>query len=395
MDDKVVRTRFGVKRRELADALKYVKNAVKVDNTTLPSMKAILMRTSGNELEILGTDLELTITARIPATVAIPGALLVNHKVLTETVAAMPEGDVDIRVDDKDVGYVTVRKSNFNLFGIDPADFPEIPENPQAQKFELPEDMVWRFVNQTIFACATDDGKPVLTAVMLDIKSEGAGSEVKMVATDTHKLAVTNYALDQVGLVLNRNIPSRTLKELGNILEQSGKRTVLFEVDVNMMRITVGEFEILTRLLEGAFPKYERVVPKEYRTKVAFNREDLLGVLRRARIVAREATAKDRVILRFFEEGIVVVCEGESGRFREEVDAAHEGPSIRVAFNVVYLLDALSAMNTETAVVEMTEKLSPVTFRPVDQKGSDMLCVVMPMQVDGDVDIDDGVFMLS
>jgi DNA polymerase-3 subunit beta len=185
---------------------------------------------------------------------------------------------------------------------------------------------------------------------------------------------VTNASGDTTVIV-----PVRAMNELMRVLGDGEEDVLDVRIDQNQVLFRTERVTLVSRLIEGQFPRYERVIPTGHTRRLTIQRDELQSSLRRARIVARDAAAKDRVVLATEGENLVLTAEGEEGRAHEEIEVAREGDDISIAFNVTYLLDVLSVVDTEGIFLELTEPLSPAVVRPVD--GEDYLMVVMPMQV--------------
>src|SRR5207248_6280637 len=213
--------------------------------------------------------------------------------------------------------------------------------------------------------------------------------QLRLVATDTHRLAVrTAPVSEQAGAEAPAEggaertviVPARAMNELMRVLSDGTEEMLHVRIDQNQILFRTDRYTLVSRLIEGQFPRYERVIPAGHTRRITLPREDFLAVVRRARIVARDAAAANRVLLRTSGESLILTAEaGELGRAYEEIEVMREGDDIEVAFNASYLIDLLSVLETEAVHLEMTEPLAPAVVRPVD--GPDYLMVIMPMQI--------------
>jgi DNA polymerase-3 subunit beta len=174
-------------------------------------------------------------------------------------------------------------------------------------------------------------------------------------------------------------VPVRAMNELIRVLGDDPTAMLDVRIDQNQILFRTERVTLVSRLIEGQFPKYERVIPASHTRRLTIQRDELQSSLRRARIVARDAAAKDRVVLATEGENLVITAEGEEGRAHEEFEIAREGDEISIAFNVNYVLEVLGVLDCQGIFLELTEPLSPAVVRPVD--GDDYLMVIMPMQV--------------
>ena len=229
-------------------------------------------------------------------------------------------------------------------------------------------------IRHVLFAVSTDESRPILTGVLLAFD----GASLKMVATDTHRLAVRTAELPSGEGTANAVIPARALNEILRLASDEDLITV--SLAQGQARFEIGTTSMVTRLLEGQFPNYERVIPQSHDRKLTLEAGEFAKAVKRAAIVARDNA--NRVVLS--TEGATLVLSAESGTvgsMREEIEVAREGDDIQIAFNAKYMNDVLNVVETEGVVLELTEPLRPGILRPIGDGASDYLCVLMPMQV--------------
>jgi DNA polymerase-3 subunit beta len=235
-------------------------------------------------------------------------------------------------------------------------------------------------IRLTSFAASSDETRAILTGVLL----KRVGNTVKMVATDSYRLAVKTAAADTVTIDDGKGdweaiVPARALQELSRMLNPSEeKELVRVRADDQQISFGVGPYTLVSRLIEGQFPNYERVIPTDVELSITLNREALLGAIRRAAIVARAEASK--LVFRTQEETLTITAEsGDVGRAHEELPAAVEGEAIEIAFNAEYLNDVLGVIESEQVVWQLSGPLSSGVLKATDDP--DYLYVVMPMQL--------------
>ncbi len=234
-------------------------------------------------------------------------------------------------------------------------------------------------IRTTIFAASSDETRAILTGVLL-LREGGA---VKMVATDSYRLAMKTAPEDQVeggeGEKWSTIVPARALQELNRMLDPAAKKTpVKVRASEQQILFEVGPYTLVSRLIEGQFPNYERVIPAEPERSIVVKRADLLGAIKRAAIVARAEASK--LVFRTSEGSLTISAEsGDVGRAHEELPATTEGEEIEIAFNAEYLMDVLSVMESEAVIWQLTGALSSGLLKGSDDP--DYLYVVMPMQL--------------
>jgi DNA polymerase-3 subunit beta len=361
-------------RRELHEGLQTVARAVS-GRSSLPILGNVLMEPGADALRLAATDLELGIERFVPARIAEPGPVTLPAKTLSEIVGVLPEADVTIAADagGGDV-VITCRRSEYRIQGLPAEEFPVLPEVGADATFSLPEKELRDIIRQTILAASVDDTRPILTGVYTLLENH----TLVMVATDTHRLAHRRGTVAEAAGEVTAIIPARALNELSRVLEAESEQPVHVRLDKNQVQFRTERTAVVSRLIEGQFPKYEKVIPSEYTRKLTIQKEEMQQAVRRVAVVARENSS--RIVLRTAGEALTFTAEAPAlGRAFEEVEVIREGDDIQIAFNARYLQDVLGVLDSEGLYLEMTEPLRPAVVRPVD--GPDYLMVVMPMSL--------------
>jgi DNA polymerase III subunit beta len=364
-----------VTRKELYEGLQIVSRAVSA-HTTLPVLKNVLIEPGTNAIKLSATDLELGVEVLVPATIAEGGPITVPARTFVEIIAALPEADVSLAADEQDNLIISCRRSEYRIPGLTAEDFPALPEVGGNVSIQVTQPLMKDMIRQTALAASDDDTRPILTGICLVLQE----NRLRLVATDTHRLAVRTATVTEASGETTVIIPARAMNELMRVLDDNEEAVLSVRVDQNQILFRTEKVTLVSRLIEGQFPKYERVIPATHSRRLTIQRDDFQSALRRARIVAREAAAKDRILLSTEGENVVITSESaDLGQAREEFEVAREGDEISIAFNATYLLEVLGVLNSEGLFLEMGEPLSPAVVRPVE--GEDYLMVVMPMQV--------------
>jgi DNA polymerase-3 subunit beta len=291
--------------------------------------------------------------------------------------------------------HLRAGRASYNLLGLEPDEYPMLPRVAEATRMTLERVALHDAIKQVIFAAANDDARPVLTGVLLTCK-EG---HLRLVATDTHRLAVRECGVVSVsGADFNAVIPVRAISEIGRLISgevgeaEPGDRQVILTFSENQVQFEMRDSKtgasttLISRLIEGQFPSYERVVPQSWERKLNIERESFLAAVKRASIVARAEGSANRLVLRIEGEGsssklTLTATNGNLGNAFEEIDIAKEGADapLDIAFNAKYLQDVLNVLDGDGLYLELTEPLRPGIVRPAED--SSYFCVLMPMQV--------------
>jgi DNA polymerase-3 subunit beta len=351
-------------------------------------------------LKVTATDLELWIEHTLPmgqesmaGLAASGGAATVPARNLTELLAAMPEMPVELTAEGGDGAgfalHLRCNRANYKLLGLSPEDFPLLPEVKQDTQFKVTRHDLREAIRQTIFAVSPDEARAILTGILMVYKDE----KLLTVATDTHRLAVRESPTkDGTSATVQAVVPTHAMQEVLRIMGGSEEGDVAITLSDNQVQFRIFDEKtgvgttLISRLIEGAFPSYERVIPQSHEHTLTLERDPLFNAFRRAAIVARGEGAANRVVLRTQDQNdaatLTITAEsGNLGNAFEEVEVIREGSDVpvEIAFNVKYLLDVLSVLDCEGVHLELTEPLRPGVLRPSGDPN--YFCVLMPMQV--------------
>jgi DNA polymerase-3 subunit beta len=372
-------------QENLAKGLAIVGRAV-ATRSTLPVLSNILLQSDEGRLRLAATNLEIGINCWIGARVTEEGSITVPARLLTEFVNSLPTGQIDMELSER-TQTLNLKCARFeaNIKGIEGGEFPDVPTAQTigaGQSLHLAADVFRRMIDQTAFAAATDESRPILTGVLTQFH-QGA---LILAAADGFRLAVASAEvgtdLDQsVGVV----IPARALAELNRVSgEQQDPIELIIPTSRGQILFHLTNIDLVSQLIEGSFPDYKQIVPKGYSSRTVVSTQELHKAVKVAFLFARDAANIIRVKIVPGGEltpGQVIITgnSAELGDDVSELDASIEGDEIEIAFNARYLIDALAVMGTEKSALETSTPSSPGVLRPVS--GDDYLCVVMPMHI--------------
>jgi DNA polymerase-3 subunit beta len=348
--------------------------------TTLPILSNVLLEAIGDRLRIVAYDMQLGAQGTVQIEPEEDGSLTVPARVLGDVVASLPDATVEMRSEDRNILGLRCGSSQYTIHGLPAEEYPSLPTVSEELGFEVSQGGMRDLIRATIFAASTDETRAILTGVLF----KRDGNAVKVVATDSYRLAVKTAPADAVSLHGDEGewqviIPGRALQELNRMLDPADEEhPVKARADDHQIAFEVGAYTLVSRLIEGQFPSYERVIPAETDRSITVNREDLLGAIRRAAIVARAEASK--LVFRTQEESLTITAEsGDVGRAHEELAAAVEGEEAEIAFNAEYLNDVLAIIESDQVVWQLSGPLSSGLLKGTDDP--DYLYVVMPMQL--------------
>jgi DNA polymerase-3 subunit beta len=364
---------FVCKRADLIHGVQTVVNAVSNRNT-LPILSNILFETDKDGLMLSATDLEVSIKCQIAAEVAAPGSITIPAKRLSEIVRELPDKDITITVSSNSLVTLVCDKSIFKLNGLPKDDYPVLPKVKNDKGFMIAQKSLQTMIRKTIFSVSTDETRYVLNGVLFVVEED----LIRLVSTDGHRLSLIDKKLEKAPTQkIYQIVPAKALQELNKILEEEGEVNV--QLSDNQIIFTTPQIVLMSRLIDGQFPNYDQVIPKQTDKKVLFNTNLLLSATRRVSLMASDKSNSVKYSISKDKLTITAITP-EVGEAQEEMDMEYSGETITVAFNAKYVLDVLKNIASDNCVVELTTSLNPGVFKP-EKSEENYMCVVMPMRL--------------
>ncbi|PCJ12680.1 MAG: DNA polymerase III subunit beta [Gammaproteobacteria bacterium] len=366
--------KFSVNRDELLRPLQQVSGVVERKQTQ-PILSNVLIVADADQLSLTGTDLEIELVAKIGLTgEVLPGEITVPARKLLDICKSLPAGsEITIsKVDQKLV--VKAGKSRFSLITLPAVDFPNLEETVGLLEFTIDPQNFIGIVGQTAFSMAQQDIRHYLNGMLLEV-SQG---HIRSVATDGHRLALADVSIDFAGEDTEQIIlPRKGVLELSRVLSDYVD-PVRVSIGSNHLRVATASFTFTSKLVDGKYPDYMRVLPKRSDRKIFANREELRQALQRVAILSNEKYRGIRVLVS--NDQIQITANNpEQEEAEEQVSVTYEGEPIEVGFNVSYLLDVLNVIKEEQVVFDIADSNSSAIIYGQDNEGS--LYVVMPMRL--------------
>ena len=370
-----------VLQENLSRGLATVGRAV-ATRATLPETQNVLIQTDQGRLKLTATNLEIAISTWIGAQIEEEGAVTIPARMLTDFVNSLPAEKVEIDLVKEPVG-IKLRCKGFEaqINGIDAENYPPIPTVADGPTVRIPGDAFRGALDRVVFAAATDDSRPVLTGVKIEIED----GMFALAAADGFRLAVEKGKLEEsaereIGVI----VPARTMSEVERLLGD-GTDSIEFTVTEakSQALFRLENIEVVTQLVQGTFPDYEKLIPTSHGTRVTIDLAEFQRAARAASIFARDGSGIIRLIMDPGEEGKgtaqVVSRAEEVGDNKATMEVDLEGDASKVAFNSKFLQDVLNVMRGNSVVLETSTPSSPGVFRSPMHDG--YVHVVMPMFV--------------
>jgi len=378
------------KQQDLSRGLSAVSHAVS-GRSTLPILQNILLTTDHGRLKLSATNLEIGINCWIDAEISEEGTTTVLAKLITDYVNSLPSDVVEITVpEDAHTMNVKGMRSQANIKITDAAEFPQIPSNEGGEPpVQLDAALLKEMIEGVAFAAADDDSRPVLTGVLVQVQTdEKSGKEtITFAAADAFRLAVrvAELAADEHphGDIL---IPARTLTELARILPAEGSVEMIVTPNRSQVLFHTPNLDLVSRLIEGAFPNFRSIIPKESTTTATVETKEFAAAVKSAALFARDSSNIVRVKINGSGAGdpgassITIEANAEDlGDNVSTINAAVDGEDLQVIFNVKYLADVLNTIDTPEVRLEASSPTKPGVLRPVGP--ADCTYVIMPMHI--------------
>jgi DNA polymerase-3 subunit beta len=366
---------LSVAKDQLIHGLQSVQNIVS-NRTTLPILSNVLLRASENKLEFTATDLDVTITCAVEASVKKKGAITIPVKRFFGIVRELGSPEIELEVDEKNACSVRAGASFYKIHGLSADEFPPLHPLKEEKKITLPQEKFKSMLRKTSFAISTDESRYVLNGIFLSLKEH----KMTMVATDGRRLALVDEEIDLPESSQGEFIiPTKTVNELSRLLGDKGDIEIKFTA--NQAAFTLSDdkgFSILivSKLVEGNYPNYRQVIPSEMKERIALPREEFLAAARRAQIMTSDKANSVKIAVS--RNNLAITANSpEVGEARESLAINYKGKDIAIAFNPAYLIEPLNSLAEDEVFLELIDELSPGVLKI----NGPFLYVVMPMRL--------------
>lgn len=359
-------------RGELFEVLSVVSKGTS-SRTTLPILSGILLSAAAEKLTLQATDLEISVKASVDAAVERPGDVVAGGRYLSDIVRSLPEGAVTLEVSG-DMLNITSGASSFKIKTLPADDFPRFPEVSADRSVDLPSAALSTVVKQISKAVSRDESRPILTGMLMSID----GDRLKMVATDSYRLAINSITLDSpIDEPLQVVVPGKALEEVAKMASSSEK--VSFGYSDNQTVFSFGDVVYVTRRIDGNYPNYSQLLPDGHETRVTVSREELMDTVRRVGVMAQN-NAPLRVQAKCEDQTLSLSASTQDvGEASDDVHAGCEGKDVEIAFNPAFLIDGIASATEETIAIEMTSPLKPAVIKNVGSE--EFVYLLMPVRI--------------
>ena len=355
-------------------------NGINIASKALPSKsvnpiyEGILFNARNSDIILTTTDSSLTIQTKIAADIEEEGQVVINGKFFSEVIRKMPDGMIKIKGDFTSGIEVSGNFSKINISALDPSEYPALPVIDRDSFITLAQGDLKKMINQTIFATATDESRPILTGCLFDIDKEN----ITVVALDGCRLSLRNSYIHDIAEPIKAIIPARALSEIIKIINDSDDLARIY-IQKSFCMVEIEETKIMTRLIEGEFVKYKPIIPTNMSNSVIINRIELLEAIDRAWLIVRENVRNNYILFKFTEDKLIITSRSDTGKAYEEVNIQGNASPIEIGVNPRYFVECLKNIEDEFIKFSYTSPTSPTVTTPIE--GDKYLYLILPVRL--------------
>lgn len=366
-----------IARGEILKGLGLIQGIVE-RKTTMPVLANVLLEANGKSLSLTATDLEVGMHCLLQGEVLTTGKVTVHARSVYDIVRELPEETIHLTVREGHWIDITCGKSRYKIVGLSPEEFPALPVRGQGESWGIDAVLLKGMIDRTSFAMSSDETRFNLNGVYLDPRKVKEGASLRMVATDGHRLSIVEREMGAVcAMSKGAIIPRKGVGELRKLAETDGPPMDLW-TDGKHLVVDRDRVTLVIRLIDGQFPPYEQVLPKQSKHVISLKRETLMRALKRVSVLSNDRSRGVKFSLSP-KNMEIFASNPDMGEAREELEIAYKGESFDVGFNAKYFLDALGAIDDEQAVLQMGDETSPCVLRSEMDRG--FTHVIMPMRL--------------
>ncbi len=366
--------KFTITREQLQEGLIAVSSSVPA-RTTLPVLSNILVEARSDGIRLAGTDLDIAVSTVVPAEVDDEGAITLPAKKLVEIVRELPSAGIRISATGEQRVNLECGRARFKLLGIQRDEFPSFPPVDFTDAWRMTSGDLQKLIGHVAFAASTEESRPILNGVLWELRDQ----RMRMVATNGHRLAKMDIPVAGAGSSADLIIPPKALEQIRRLFGPTDE--IEIAKSENHLGFRSGTTEVYTRLIEGPYPNYEQVIPRENDKAATIDKQTLSAAIRRVGVVASDQTR--RVRLGFDTDTLKFsVSTPDLGEAQDEIQIQYDGGALEIGFNASYLLELLKYMPTDEVRLSFKAPERAATVEPVGwDDPAAYLCLVMPLRL--------------
>lgn len=366
---------FRIAADELKKALHRAQGIVE-RKATMPILSNVLVNAGKTGVTVTAFDLDIGIVSEHPAEVMKPGAITVSAKTLFDIVSLIPDAHLTIKKLPNNYAEITSGAAHYKIVGMAPEEFPKLPKEDAGHLVNLSGNTLLEMIKKSQYAISNDETRYILNGVFFEPRE---GTKVRMVATDGHRLALVEREMaGDFKLKAGVIIPRKGLFELKRLLDEAPDAECQLGFAENSALFKKPGLSMVMRLIDGQFPEYQRVIPKECEKQVMVKRTQFYDALKRISLLSADKSSA--VKLSLSEQLLRITANNpDMGEAKDDLEVAYRGPPLTIGFNARYIVDVLGAIETDEVTIELGDEHSPCVLHAPGDKA--YTAVVMPMRV--------------
>ena len=362
--------------------LKAINSVVKgvASKTTMPILEGILIQTNDKEIKLTTYDLEIGIEYVMECEVEEQGSTVVNAIMFSEIIRKLPDTEIHITLNDKNLLEIECEGSLYKLATMNPEEFPELPKIEVENSIEIDQTLLKNMIRKTIFAVSNEESRPIFTGCLFEIEN----NKLTVVAVDGFRLALRSIFLNKQSNNFKAVIPGKTLNEVNKILLDSFE-PVKIGVSKNQALFEMDNCKIVTRILDGEFLNYKNVIPSNWETRIKVNKNNIQNSFERISLISSSTVEKEKkypVKVQVDIGKVTISCTNQTGDAKEELYVSTEGKNLEAGFNPKYFLDSLKAIDDEEVYIEFGSSISPCLVKSTEN--NDYTYMILPIRLKED-----------
>ena len=346
----------------------------------MPILEGILIQTNDNEIKLTTYDLEIGIEYVMECDVKEQGSTVVNAIMFSEIIRKLPDTEIYISINDKNLLEIECEGSLYKLATMNPEEFPELPKIEVENSIELEQGVLKNMIRKTIFAVSQEESRPIFTGCLFEIEN----NKLSLVCVDGFRLALRSMFLNKQSNDFKAVIPGKTLNEVNKIIADSFE-VVKIGVAKNQALFEMDNCKVVTRILDGEFLNYKNVIPSNWETRVRVNKNQVQNSFERISLISASTVEKEKkypVKVQVDIGKVIISCTNQTGDAKEELFVSTEGKNLEAGFNPKYFLDSLKVVEDEEVFVEFGTSISPCLIKSTEN--NDYTYMILPIRLKED-----------
>lgn len=358
----------------LSKACQNIQRAVSTKGT-LPALDCILIKAQGDGVNLTGYDLEIGSETNISAFVEEKGEVAINARHLCDILRLLPDTKVKIETNEKDMCKITSGEAEYSIIGTPADTYPGLPDVTGTVPVVVPQETLKDMIRKTIYAVSVGDSKPVHTGIKFEIEN----NKIVLVALDGFRLAIRREEINYDGEAMHFVVPAKTLNEIMKLADDDEDASYQMSVGKRHIVFQIGEYKLISRLLEGEFLDYKAAIPTSFTTSIKVDKRDLIECVERVSLLVSSEKIKTPIRCLAEDNMMKLSNTTSAGKAKDRCIAETDGNSIEIGFNGRYMLDALKVCDEEKVNIELSGSVSPIIITPIEN--DKFLFLILPMRL--------------